>query len=60
MDNGSENNRLPQVLGEMGIKSYGCHPYHSWEKGTVENTIGRVRRYIPKGMQISRYSDEQI
>jgi len=40
----------------LGVKIYFCHPYHSWEKGTVENTNGLVRRYIPKGSDISRYS----
>ena len=39
---------------------YFCHPYHSWEKGSVENMIGRVRRYIPKGTNLYKYSTEQI
>lgn len=37
-----------------------CHPYHSWEKGSIENTNGLVRRYIPKGSDISRYSKRLI
>jgi len=40
----------------LHIKIYFCHPYHSWEKGTIENTNGVVRRDIPKGSDISRYS----
>jgi IS30 family transposase len=32
----------------LGIKSYFCNPYHSWEKGTVENLIGIIRRFYPK------------
>jgi len=44
-------------LGELlGIKIYFCHPYHSWEKGTVENTNKHIRRDIPKGSNISSYS----
>lgn len=35
---------------------YFCHPYHSWEKGTIENTNGEVRKSIPKGSDISQYS----
>ena len=47
-DNGTEN-----VLHELTNKflesdSYFCHPYHSWEKGTVENAIGIIRRFYPK------------
>jgi IS30 family transposase len=43
-----------------GMNTYFCHPYHSWEKGTVENTIRRIRRYIPKGTPLHQYAKEQI
>ena len=38
------------------IRIYFCHPYHSWEKGTVENANKVIRRDVPKGAAISRYS----
>ena len=44
----------------LGVKIYFCHPYHSWEKGTIENTNGAVRKSIPKGSDISRYSSRFI
>jgi len=44
----------------LGVPVYFCHPYHSWEKGGVENTNKLIRRYIPKGSDISKYSDEYI
>lgn len=44
----------------LGIKIYFCHQYHSWEKGTVENLNGVIRRDIPKGSDISKYSKEFI
>ncbi len=40
----------------LRIKIYFCHPYHSWEKGTVENTNKYIRKDIPKGSSISSYS----
>ena len=40
----------------LGIKIYFCHPYHSWEKGSNENANGQIRKYIPKGADISFYS----
>ena len=40
----------------LGVRIYFCRPYHSWEKGTVENTNGVIRKDIPKGANISRYS----
>lgn len=47
-DNGSENVEHLRVNTVPGTRSYFCEPYHSWEKGTVENTVGLVRRFLPK------------
>lgn len=44
----------------LGVKIYFCHPYHAWEKGTIENTNGEIRKDIPKGSDISRYSKRFI
>jgi IS30 family transposase len=50
-----------QALAELlGVRIYFCHPYHSWEKGTVENANGVIRKDIPKGSNISRYSKRFI
>jgi IS30 family transposase len=43
-----------------GISPLFCNPYHSWEKGTVENTIGIVRQYFPKGMDLSKVTQEEL
>ena len=37
-----------------------CHPYASWEKGGVENSNLYLRRWIPKGADISKWSNEDI
>jgi IS30 family transposase len=47
-DNGTENVLHELTNKILGTKSYFCNPYHSWEKGTVENLIGIVRRFYPK------------
>ena len=47
-DNGLENALHEHTNKVLGIKSYFCNPYHSWEKGTVENIIGIIRRFYPK------------
>jgi transposase, IS30 family len=44
----------------LGIPIYLCHPYHSWEKGTIENINGEIRKYIPKGSDISSYDQKYI
>ena len=47
-DNGLENALHERTNKILGTKSYFCNPYHSWEKGTVENMIGIIRRFYPK------------
>jgi IS30 family transposase len=44
----------------LNIKIYFCHPYSSWEKGTIENTNGVIRKDIPKSSDISQYSKQFI
>jgi len=59
-DNGIENRDHESVATALKVKTFFCNPYHSWEKGGVENTIGRIRRYIPKGSNLADYSDRDI
>jgi len=56
LDNGVENARHK----ELNIKTYFCHPYSAWEKPIIENTFGRLRRFIPKRASLTNYSQEQI
>ncbi len=49
--------KLSQIL-EAPV--YFCQPYHSWEKGGVENANRLIRRYVPKGCDISPYSHDDI
>lgn len=59
-DNGSENTEHETVNRKLGTQSYFCNPYHSWEKATVENTIGLVRRFFPKKTNFARLSPFHI
>ncbi len=59
-DNGKENNLHLTIAKELNLLMYFCHSYASWEKGTVENTNGRIRRFIPKGVSIDTISQETI
>lgn len=56
LDNGVENIRYK----ELNISTYFCHPYSSWEKGSVEQGIGLIRDYIPKKADLEDYSHEKI
>jgi IS30 family transposase len=50
LDNGTEFHDYKRVEDRFGVKFYFATPYHSWERGTNENTNGLVRQYLPKGM----------
>lgn len=60
VDNGPENRTWEETEREAGVKVYFAHPYHSWERGTNENTNGLVRRYFPKGTDFREVSEEEI
>jgi IS30 family transposase len=47
-DNGLENALHELINKALKTKSYFCKPYHSWEKGSIENRNGILRRYFPK------------
>lgn len=58
-DNGPENARHLELKG-MGYKTYFCDPFASWQKGSIENTFGRLRRFIKKRSSLNQYSDKDI
>jgi len=49
LDNGTEFHDYERVEKASGVKFYFATPYHSWERGTNENTNGLIRQYLPKG-----------
>lgn len=55
-DNGPENARHL----ELKTNTYFCHPFSSWEKGQIENTLGRLRRFIKKRSSLKQYSNTDI
>ena len=44
----------------LGVKIYFCHPYHSWEKGTVENRNKIIRKFISKGSNLLQYDNDEV
>lgn len=60
VDNGSENADWQGVEAATGLKCYYANPYHSWERGTNENTNGLIRDYFPKKTDFTTISEEEI
>lgn len=48
-DNGKEFAGFKELEKALETKTYFAKPYHSWERGTNENTNGLVRQFFPKG-----------
>src|SRR3990167_6152360 len=44
----------------LGTTVYFCHPYHSWEKGLVENVNRWMREFVPKRSDLALYTKEYI
>jgi IS30 family transposase len=60
VDNDISFKKHEELSELLGAPIYFCHPYHSWEKGGVENINKLIRQYILKGSDISKYSDKYI
>jgi IS30 family transposase len=60
LDNGAENSGHKTIVRELGTKCYFARPYHSWERGTNENTNGLIRYYFPKKTDFALVPEEQI
>lgn len=59
-DNGTENANHELVNNMLNCKSFFCAPYHSWEKGQVENRNKILRQFFPKGTNFDLISEEKI
>ena len=60
LDNDIAFQKHAQLSALIEAPIYFCQPYHSWEKGGVENANKLIRRYVPKGCDIAAYSDREI
>lgn len=60
VDNGGENAEHELLTENLGMPVFFTHPFHAWEKGTNENTNGRIRRFIPKKISMDQIPEEKI
>ena len=60
LDNGSEMNEFEAIERCTRATVYFAHPYHSWERGTNENTNGLLRQFFPKGSDFTGTTKQQV
>ncbi len=60
LDNGKENHLHYQLRKKLRMKTYHCDPYSAWQKGSVEQAVGLLRRYLPKRTSLSTLNQEEL
>jgi IS30 family transposase len=60
LDNGPEMKAPETIERTTGTKVYYANPYHSWERGTNENTNGLLRYFFPKKSSFKSINQEQL
>ena len=59
-DNGTEFARHSLLTEALGMATWFCDAYASWQKGAVENMNGRLRRDLPRRLNIDAMNDEDF
>ena len=60
LDNGTEFSDWERLEKQTGMTIYFAYPYHSWERGTNENTNGLLRQYFPKSMDFNLITPKEL
>jgi IS30 family transposase len=59
-DRGLEFVSWREIDAGLGAKAWFCDPQAPWQKATVENTNGRLRRHLPRDTDVLSLSDTSI
>ena len=59
-DNGKENAFHEKITEALNCKCYFCHPYASYEKGSIENRNKLIRQFFRKGTNFDLITDEEL
>jgi transposase, IS30 family len=59
-DQGTEMAHHRWLTAQTGVQVYFAHPHAPWERGICENINGLVRDYLPRGLDLSVFSQQQL
>jgi IS30 family transposase len=59
-DRGTEMARHKELARSLSMPVFFCEPYSPWQRPTNENTNGLVRRYLPKGTDLSQLTQADL
>lgn len=59
-DRGTEFSAWPHLKAGLGVDPWFCDPQAPWQKGTVENTNNRLRRYLPRKSDPTAFTNRYL
>lgn len=59
-DNGTEFSNHHLLRDTLTMKTYFCDPHSPWQKGGIENMNGRLRRFLPRSLDLNTLSYQQL
>jgi transposase, IS30 family len=59
-DNGTEFAQHLLLGDQLDIQTFFCDPHSPWQKGGIENAIGRLRRFLPRTTNIRSIDDDTL
>ncbi len=59
-DNGTEFAQHYRLNQQLGIQTFFCDTHSPWQKGGIENAIGRMRKFLPRKTNLADITIEQL
>ncbi len=59
-DNGPEFAEHKKLERDLGIPTFFCDPHAPWQRGSIENANGLLRRDLPRKTELADYTEQDI